>query len=91
MLLNTTITAQIATTTANAALVIAGLFVRAASVVVYAGVPKQVGKRRSMRWSDLWQLDGEHGSERHSDRLHRSLPGSTGRRSCQSGTCSGRS
>lgn len=53
MLLNTTIHALVASTQAVAAHVIAGLFVGAASPVVFAVVPKQERIKRSMRWRYL--------------------------------------
>ena len=53
MLLNTTIHALVASTQAAAAHVIAGLFVGAASPVVFAVVPKQERIKRSMRWRYL--------------------------------------
>ena len=53
MLLNTTIHALVASTEAVAAHVIAGLFVGAASPVVFAVVPKQERIKRSMRWRYL--------------------------------------
>ena len=92
MLLNTTIHALIASTTAAAAHVIAGLLVRAASPVVFAVVPKQERKPRSMRWRYLsGQLAGDALLERCSDCSHHSLRGSHVSSSCQNGTGSGRS
>lgn len=78
MLLNTTIHALVASTQAVAAHVIAGLFVGAASPVVFAVVPKQERIKRSMRWrylpgqpaSDRMQCCGEF-SERCQNSLSR--------------------
>ncbi len=61
MLLNTTIHALVASTQAVAAHVIAGLFVGAASPVVFAVVPKQERIKRSMRWR---YLSGQPASDR---------------------------
>jgi hypothetical protein len=68
MLLNTTIHALIASTTATTAHVIAGLLVRSASPAVFAVVPKRKRVCRSMRWrspsgqpdSDCQQCCGEY-------------------------------
>ena len=92
MLLNTTIHALIASTTAAAAHVIAGLLVRAASPVVFAVVPKQERKPRSMRWRTLLgQLPGDlqPGCYRTSDRSHSSLNCSDPEQSCHNGTGTG--
>ncbi len=92
MLLNTTIHALVASTQALAAHVIAGLFVRSASPAVFAVVPKQERKPRSMRWRTLLgQLPGDlqPGCQRTSDRSHSSLNCSDPEQSCQNGTGSG--
>ena len=92
MLLNSTIHALVASTQAFAAHVIAELFVRSASPAVFAVVPKQERKPRSMRWRTLLgQLPGDlqPGCQRTSDRSHRSLNCSGPEQSCHNGTGSG--
>lgn len=89
MLLNTTIQALVASTPANAAIVIARLFVRSASPAVVAVVPKQDRKQHLMRWRSLFgQLSGDlqSGCYRTSDRS-RNCSGPE--QSCQYGTGSG--
>ncbi len=78
MLLNTTIQAQIASTTAFAATVIAGLFVRSASPAVAVVVPVPVDPVRSMRWRYQGQpCDSKQHHGHDSKRCRRSLCRST--------------
>jgi hypothetical protein len=94
MLLNTTIHALIASTTAAAAHVIARLFVRSASPVVFAEVPKQGRKQREMRWRYLLGLlSGCSLSDRccETDSPRHSSDDSSLSRNGRNGTGSGRS
>ena len=92
MLLNSTIHALVASTQALAAHVIAGLFVRSASPAVFAAVPKQERKPRSMRWRHLFgqrPSDLQPGCQQISGRSQRSQDCSGSEQSCHNGTGSG--
>lgn len=82
MLLNITIHALVASTQAIAAHVIARLFVRSASPVVFAVVPKQERITRVMRWRYLLgqpASDSKQCCGGASDRCRRSLSRSLSR------------